>query len=158
MKTILKKIHPLFILLSMFILFSCTTFADTTSLHDNRVNIEITNATHAVIKHVTVKNSGKGIWVYGKAQRPQDVHGRTRGLHGRIPGHLDVQVFAPDGTSIYKDSLRYKRSIIIPRLTRFSFKVTDSLSEGSTIRIRPHYSVGDDNCKKKNSDCHFDQV
>ena len=124
----MKYICTLLFLLGLSILSGCTTFSDKTYLDNKVVNVETFNSTYARIKFVNVKSSGEKTLIQGKVRR-------LRGVRGPIWGHIDVQVFAPDGASIYRDSLRYKKSTLLPRFARFSFEVTDSLSDGGTIRI-----------------------
>lgn len=57
---------------------------------------------------------------------------------GSIPGHLHVELIAPDGKVMKEADIGYVRKSFKSRLAKFSLPIPEPLVTGSTIRVTHH--------------------
>lgn len=123
-------------MIAILITFTVTTGCATTGkdlVSNDTVKIEKVSSTRGTVGLVSVYQKGDEVILRGEVRR------RPVG-RGPIPGHIDVEVLDPSGTTLEQTSTSYRRLSIKSRYAKFYSKLEKIPPSGSTIRVTHHYA------------------
>ncbi|MBZ0071908.1 MAG: hypothetical protein K8I04_09320 [Gammaproteobacteria bacterium] len=119
-------------LITFSILTGCATMGSDL-IRDHTVKIEKVSSARGTIGFVSVIQEGDEVTLRGEVRR------RPVG-RGPIPGHIDVEVLDPSGTTLEQMNTSYRRHSIKSRYAKFYTKLGKIPPSGSTIRVTHHYA------------------
>ena len=119
------------VVLNFVLLPGCATNRDL--IRDNTVAVERINSNMAYIKSVSAQQFDKKVSVRGTVKRRHSGRGTVR-------GHVDVVIFAPDGSIVSNNDTPYYRKNIKKGEANFHVTHSDELQVGSVLRLSLHNS------------------
>ncbi|MBD3609721.1 MAG: hypothetical protein HUJ30_04160 [Gammaproteobacteria bacterium] len=127
-----KKFIRLTILTGMALTLSaCASFPNTQNLDESQIKLQVIDSNFVKIHHVSVSNSGTGMFLTGKVER------RFK-LRGLIPGHIDVELFDINGKVKYSGVINYMRKNRHSYYAKFSKELSFPIERGSSLKLKYH--------------------
>ena len=131
MKATYRTMSKILILGAMLISMLGFTSMQTVMAQTNSIKLERVASSYAHISHVVISPTDSALQVRG------NVHKRWH-KRGRIRGHVNIAVIAPDGTLLFEDSIRHIRRGTKQQGARFFVEIPVEVSAGSVVRIAHH--------------------
>lgn len=117
---------------ALWVLPGCTLGAKDL-IHEGSVRLETVPSRHAKFAHIHVYQSGPDMTLFGALYQRHQVS-----VPSRLHGHIDVQVLDPDGALLQEVPTRIHRKDKRWHRAWFRLPISESLPEGSTLRLRHH--------------------
>lgn len=117
---------------ALWVLPGCTLGAKDL-IHEGSVRLETVPSRHAKFARIHVYQSGPDMTLYGALYKRYQVS-----VPRRLSGHVDVQVLDPDGALLQQVPARIHRKDKRWRRAWFRLRISETLPEGSTLRLRHH--------------------
>ena len=102
---------------------------------DGKIGIDRVDSKNAVIGQVQLGAVTEGVRVSGSLRK-------TFQRHGRIPGHLHIELLAADGTVLESTIVRYHRRFAKSRRAFFAHTLAVRPDSVNTVRL-VHHGLGD---------------
>lgn len=129
LKTKLRSLLVTGILAGMMVITGCAT--NTSIVKKENVAIERVDSGTARIGHAYLQASESGMVLRGELQR----RFRSR---GPIPGHLHIELIAPDGAAFKEATIGYRRMSVKSRIAKFHLEIPATPSDIKSVRIIHH--------------------
>ena len=127
-----RVFRRLFLISGVLILSGCATLNQGEYLDEKTIKVERIDSPHAKIGFVSIKKMDKVTWIRGDIKRRVPVR-------GPIFGHLDVTVTSPDGKTLFKDTVTFKRKSLKSKTAQFLIEIKSPILVGSNVSIKHHY-------------------
>ncbi len=122
------------IIVILFVLSACGSSLKNL-VREGTSKVDTTSSRGVHFNRVDVYESDAGLLVRG------ELHKRSH-RRGPIPGHVHIEIIAPDGTVLANTSTNYHRGSSKSRTSRFTVKIPIEVPMNSTIQIM-HHRAGD---------------
>lgn len=132
LKTVLRSIAVPVALAGIVVLSGCA--ANTSLVKEEDVTIERVDSRSARISRTYLQTSDATMVLRGELQR------RFPG-RGPIPGHLHIELIAPDGVAFKEATIGYKRMSVKSRIAKFHIEIPGMPSDLRSVRVIHHDAI-----------------
>lgn len=129
LETKLRSLVVTGVLSGMMVITGCAT--NTSLVKEEDVAIGRVDSGSARITHAYLQTSGTEMVLRGELQRRFP-------SRGPIPGHLHVELIAPDGAVFKEATIGYKRMSVKSRIAKFHLEIPAAPSNVQSVRIIHH--------------------
>ncbi len=130
--TTFEPVRLFVIIIIVFVLSACGSSLKNL-VREGTAKVDTTSSSDVHFNRVYVYESDTGLLVRG------ELHKRSH-RRGPIPGHLYIEITAPDGTILATTRTNYHRGSIKSRTSRFSAEIPIDVPRNFAVQIMHHQS------------------